>query len=75
MSKNEYIPHETLEQFILKQLVERPGKKIYFSKQPNLDDRKKLLTDYLKEIDNKEVEKAFVKDKEVRNEQDEIYKI
>jgi hypothetical protein len=59
----------------LKQLVERPGKKIYFNKQPNLDDRKKLLKDYLKEIDSKEKEMTKVKDKEVKGEQDEIYKI
>ena len=41
----------------MKQLIDRPGKKIYFNKQPSLNDRRKLLKDYLNEIDNKEKEK------------------
>ena len=50
LRKNEFIPPETLEQFITKQKGERPSKKIYFEKQPGPEDKRELLNEYLKEI-------------------------
>lgn len=51
VTKNQQMPHETLDQFILSRMKERPGKKLYFEKQPGPEERQKLLKDYLNQVD------------------------
>jgi len=40
LKKNEFIPPETLESFIMKSKGERPHKRMYFEKQPGPEDKK-----------------------------------
>ena len=57
LQKNQFIPKETLEQFISKQKGERPAKKIFFEKQPGTHDRKTLLNEYLESMKERELKK------------------
>jgi hypothetical protein len=43
LKKNEFLPPETLEQFMGKHSENRPAKKIFFDKQPTKLDRRNML--------------------------------
>lgn len=65
MAHNQYIPSETLDEFIGKNNGSfRPSKKIFFEKRPNQKDRRDLLFQYLKEIRERELNKAAKKQEE-----------
>ena len=61
LQQNEFIAPETLETFILRKQG-RPGKKIYFDKQPGSKDKRDLLYGYLKEMKDREEAKQREKD-------------
>lgn len=44
---NEFIPPETLDQFIEKHKMNRPSKKIFFAKPRGQDEKRELLAEYL----------------------------
>lgn len=48
---NQFIPPETLEQFLSKKGVGfRPGKRIFYEKQPGRDEKREMLNEYLRDI-------------------------
>lgn len=57
LSKNQFIPSETLETFMLKKNGERPSKKIYFAKQPGASEKRELLDEYLRAVKDRELER------------------
>lgn len=65
LGKNKYIPHETLDAFILKRITDRPGKRLLFEKQPGAEERQKLLREYLRQVDSKNKDQQEAKRQEV----------
>lgn len=56
LSKNEFMPKETLSQFIEKQTNPR-GKKLFFAKQPGPEQKRQLLDEYLQIVKAREEER------------------
>jgi hypothetical protein len=70
MAANEFIPPETLDEFIHKHDGSfRPHKKIFFERKPDSQDRRDLLHQYLREIRDREKGKLDRKKEDVDEEQ------
>jgi hypothetical protein len=52
LKNNEFIPHETLEQFLAKNTQFRPAKKLTFDDKPGTREKRQLLTDHLSMVEN-----------------------
>ena len=72
LSHNEYVPHETLSQFLEKNNGPR-GKRMYnFGNQPDKEDKKQLLHDYLKIVQDREKERNQLREKDLQQQKKDL---
>lgn len=60
LQRNQYLPNETFEQFMSKNGVGfRPMKRLFYDKKPNTKDKKDILNEYLKDMQEREIAKQI----------------
>jgi hypothetical protein len=64
----------TLQQFLEKQ-ASHTGKRVLFARKPGQNERKQLMDEYLKNIDDKEKEKHKVREEEFSSELSQLQRI
>ena len=74
LEKNEFIPKETLSQFIEKK-TKGTGKRLFFSKRPGPEQKRQLLEEYLQIVKQRELEKQQKRKDDIERQQNELKKI